>query len=196
MVDDHSGLHKDPVTGEMVSKTELRRRQKQGAKAEKAPAQPATNAKEEKVNEDELNPNQYYELRSRQILKATQSPNPYPHVTRSMTITSFINTYGEEGKHTREPRRKAALHNIRPHGKLIFYEPKEQSRVQPKRKVHFGIHFSGDSKSTSVMNLPSLVTAETEKSLPPCPSPSPEEHLPHVVLSVIWTGSTAPHLAE
>lgn len=75
---------------------------------------------------------QYYELRSRQILnlKATQSPNPYPHkfhVTRS--ITSFIETYGVEDKIKSgtklegvEESLAGRVHNIRPHGKLIFYD--------------------------------------------------------------------------
>ncbi|KAF8724422.1 hypothetical protein AX14_008844 [Amanita brunnescens Koide BX004] len=133
MADEHAGLHKDLVTGELVSKTELKRRQKQRAKESiKAEKAPAANANEEKVNEDDLNPNQYYELRSRQILnlKATQLPNPYPHkfhVTRS--ITSFIKTYGVEdkiGSGTKlegiEESLAGRVHNIRPHGKLIFYD--------------------------------------------------------------------------
>jgi lysyl-tRNA synthetase class 2 len=52
-------LHKDPVTGEMISKTELKRREKQrktaeekAKKAEKAPA-----AKAGKPKEEELTPN-------------------------------------------------------------------------------------------------------------------------------------------
>ncbi|KDQ31687.1 hypothetical protein PLEOSDRAFT_1061805 [Pleurotus ostreatus PC15] len=103
-----TGTHKDPVTGEMISKQELKRREKQRAKeaskASKAAAQPpqakpkASSAAEE---EAKLNPNQYYEIRSRQILqlKASQSPNPYPHkfnVTRS--LESYIGLYGAEGK--------------------------------------------------------------------------------------------------
>ncbi|KAK2460194.1 hypothetical protein APHAL10511_007785 [Amanita phalloides] len=133
MADEHAGLHKDPITGEMISKTELKRRQKQRAKdAKKTPLQQVAKPKEEKIDMDDLNPNQYYELRSRQILhlKATQSPNPYPHkfhVTRS--ITSFIKTYGVDGKIN--PGTKLAgvieslagrIHNIRLHGKLIFYD--------------------------------------------------------------------------
>lgn len=53
-------LHKDPVTGEMISKTELKRREKQrktaeekAKKAEKAPAA----AKAGKPKEEELTPN-------------------------------------------------------------------------------------------------------------------------------------------
>ncbi|KAF8626804.1 hypothetical protein AX17_006461 [Amanita inopinata Kibby_2008] len=137
MATDHAGTHKDPVTGEMISKTELKRREKQRAKeaskANKAPPPQAIKAKEVKPNEDDLNPNQYYEMRSRQILdlKKTQSPNPYPHkfhVTSS--ITSYIRAYGDEGKI--QPGTKlegvkeslaGRIHNIRASGsKLIFYD--------------------------------------------------------------------------
>ncbi|KIY53621.1 lysyl-tRNA synthetase [Fistulina hepatica ATCC 64428] len=104
MATERTGTHKDPVTGELISKQELKRREKQRAKeASKAskPAPAAAKAKEKAQTMDDLNPNQYYEARSRQILnlKGTQSPNPYPHkfnVTRS--ISSFIVEYGAEGK--------------------------------------------------------------------------------------------------
>ncbi|KAH9978896.1 lysyl-tRNA synthetase [Lactifluus volemus] len=52
------------------------------------------------TNKDNLTPNQYFELRSRQILKLreTQSPNPYPHKFEvSRSLTSYITKYGEEG---------------------------------------------------------------------------------------------------
>jgi lysyl-tRNA synthetase class 2 len=76
---------------------------------------------------------QYYELRSRQILhlKETQNPNPYPHkfnVTRS--ITSYIDTYGPEGKipagtklENVQESLAGRVHNIRTQGaKLVFYD--------------------------------------------------------------------------
>ncbi|KAJ8453878.1 hypothetical protein ONZ45_g19529 [Pleurotus djamor] len=105
-----AGTHKDPVTGEMISKQELKRREKQRAKeankASKAATQPqakpkATTSASAAEAEADLNPNQYYELRSRQILalKASQSPNPYPHkfiVTKS--LEHYIRDYGKEGK--------------------------------------------------------------------------------------------------
>ena len=53
-------LYDDPVTGEKISKTELKRRQKQRekekAKEEKAKTQPAVQASKPHV-EEELNPN-------------------------------------------------------------------------------------------------------------------------------------------
>lgn len=82
-----ANLHLDEVTGEMVSKSELKKRAKQRqveAKkaAKKASAQPKPEPKK-KSNDAfaDLDPSQYFEARSRQIqeLKNTQSPNPYPH---------------------------------------------------------------------------------------------------------------------
>ncbi|KAF8893632.1 lysine-tRNA ligase [Infundibulicybe gibba] len=133
-----TGTHKDPVTGEMISKQELKRREKQRAKeASKASKAPAPVQEKEKAvaapSEDDLNPNQYYELRARQIqtLKATQAPNPYPHkfhVTRS--ITSYIEAYGTEGKIPAGTKLEGAteslagrVHNIRTSSaKLRFYD--------------------------------------------------------------------------
>ncbi|KAJ7039874.1 hypothetical protein C8F04DRAFT_1032969 [Mycena alexandri] len=137
MATESTGTHKDPVTGEMISKTELKRREKARAKeankASKAPPAPAASAAATKPAEEDLSPNQYYELRSRQIrhLKETQQPNPYPHkfnVTRS--ITSYIDTYGAEGKipagtklENVQESLAGRVHNIRASGaKLVFYD--------------------------------------------------------------------------
>ncbi|KAI0784655.1 lysyl-tRNA synthetase [Abortiporus biennis] len=133
-----ANLHKDPVTGEMISKTELKRREKQrekdAKKAEKAaaaPPKPAANAAT--TNEDDLNPNQYYELRSRHIqkLKETQSPNPYPHKFEvSISISDYIDKYGLEGKIAAGQKLEGTteylagrIHNIRASGQsLKFYD--------------------------------------------------------------------------
>lgn len=83
-------LHDDPVTGEKISKSELKRRQKQrdvekkkAEKAAKAAALPDRPKKEKSAaaGEEELNPNQYFEIRSRAVnaLRSTKEPNPYPH---------------------------------------------------------------------------------------------------------------------
>lgn len=90
-------LHLDEVTGERVSKSELKKRQKQrqkdAEKAEKLAIQKAKNdanpSKAPKKKEADLTPNQFYEIRSRQVdeLRKTHSPNPYPHkfqVTHSL----------------------------------------------------------------------------------------------------------------
>ncbi|KAI4739333.1 lysyl-tRNA synthetase [Aureobasidium sp. EXF-12298] len=82
-------LYTDEVTGEKVSKTELKKRQKQrekeAKKAEKAATNTAPPAKKKTVSAEEeeahLNPNQYFEIRSRAIqkLRLSHEPNPYPH---------------------------------------------------------------------------------------------------------------------
>ncbi|KAF8271321.1 lysyl-tRNA synthetase [Lactarius quietus] len=108
MATESTGTHKDPVTGDMISKQELKRREKQrekeARKAANAAAQPPASNNDRAgnniANEDNLSPNQYFELRSRQIqrLRETQSPNPYPHkfdVSRS--LTSYVAKYGKEG---------------------------------------------------------------------------------------------------
>ncbi|KAJ2919966.1 hypothetical protein MD484_g494, partial [Candolleomyces efflorescens] len=131
-----AGTHKDPVTGEMISKQELKRREKQrakeAAKAGKAAAAPPPKG-EAKPSEEELNPNQYYELRARQIkhLKETQNPNPYPHkfhVTKS--LEHYVEEYSAEGRIAAGTRLEAKteqlagrIHNIRASGsKLRFYD--------------------------------------------------------------------------
>ncbi|WWD19537.1 lysine-tRNA ligase [Kwoniella shandongensis] len=106
-----ANLHKDEVTGEMISKSELKRRQKErqkaAQKAEKAAAAPATatKAKVEKTSkadaDAELDPTAFHEMRSKEIarLRQTKQPNPYPHkfhVTQS--IPSFVKQWGAEGK--------------------------------------------------------------------------------------------------
>ncbi|KAF2478210.1 lysyl-tRNA synthetase [Lindgomyces ingoldianus] len=98
-------LHLDPVTGENISKSELKRRQKQrdnerkkAEKAEKAAALP-NRPKKEKSAEDaegELNPNQYFEIRSRAInkLRSSKDPNPYPHKFHvNYKVPGFIKEY-------------------------------------------------------------------------------------------------------
>ncbi|KAI0075884.1 lysyl-tRNA synthetase [Panus rudis PR-1116 ss-1] len=133
-----ANLHKDPVTGEMISKTELKRREKQrekeAKKAQKAAAAPAKPAAAAAAgpSEDDLNPNQYYELRSRHIqkLKETQDPNPYPHKFEvSISITHYIEKYGPEGviksgeKLENVTEQLAGrIHNIRQFGALKFYD--------------------------------------------------------------------------
>ncbi|KAI0066183.1 lysyl-tRNA synthetase [Artomyces pyxidatus] len=146
MAAESTGTHKDPLTGEMISKSELKRREKQrerdARKATSAAKAPAAATKAEAVNEDELSPNQYFELRSRQIqkLRETQSPNPYPHKFEvSTSLTTYVNKYGREG--LIKPGEKledvtealaGRIHIIRSFGqKLRFYDlHSEGTRVQ------------------------------------------------------------------
>ncbi|CAN6636976.1 lysine--tRNA ligase, mitochondrial [Trichomonascus vanleenenianus] len=108
VVDEVQKLYLDEETGEKVSKTELKKRQKarQAAakKAAKLAAAPPQAAKARR--EDDLDPNQYYEIRSNQVkeLLKTKNPNPYPHKFHlSIRVDEFVNKYshlkrGEELK--------------------------------------------------------------------------------------------------
>ncbi|KAK9460462.1 uncharacterized protein V1516DRAFT_408373 [Lipomyces oligophaga] len=91
----------DSVTGEQVSKTELKRREKQRAqeakKKEKAAANPAKLSTGKKQDE-ELTPNQYFKIRSREIeaLRKSHNPDPYPHKFHVTTkFHEFISRYAD-----------------------------------------------------------------------------------------------------
>ncbi|KAI0302597.1 lysyl-tRNA synthetase [Russula brevipes] len=134
-----TGTHKDPITGEMISKQHRRQKQREkeariaDSAANRPPAPTRDSATDEIVNEQDLSPNQYFELRSRQIqrLRETQSPNPYPHKFEvSRSLTSYISKYGDEG--LIKPGEKVEditealagrIHSIRSSGqKLRFYD--------------------------------------------------------------------------
>lgn len=139
----------DDVTGEMVSKTELKKRaktrQREADKAKKAAAAPAAPpAASKKKTADEgaaaeaaekdLNPNQYFEIRSRAVnkLRETMSPNPYPH---KFQVTYDLNKFGEEFGHLKSgetARDKviqvgARIFTKRSSGaKLVFYDVRNE----------------------------------------------------------------------
>ncbi|GMM37178.1 lysine--tRNA ligase [Saccharomycopsis crataegensis] len=92
-------LYLDEATGEQVSKSELKKRQKQrqveAKKAEKAKNKPQTAQPKKDIMKD-ITPNQFHELRSRQIneLRTTKTPNPYPHKFKNtIGVTEFIKKY-------------------------------------------------------------------------------------------------------
>ncbi|KAL0077747.1 lysyl-tRNA synthetase [Phycomyces blakesleeanus] len=128
-------LQKDPFTGEMVSKSEIKRRTKQrekeAAKAAKAAAAPVVEkTKSAEEGEDELNPNQYFELRSKSIrhLRETQQPNPYPHKFQvELSLPEFIAKYNDIPTGERQDNQivtvSGRIHNKRAAGaKLRFYD--------------------------------------------------------------------------
>ncbi|ODV75703.1 lysine--tRNA ligase KRS1 [Cyberlindnera jadinii NRRL Y-1542] len=100
-------LYLDEVTGEQVSKSELKKRQKKrendakkAAKAKEAAAKKAASGDKPSKKKDvlqDLTPNQFFEIRSRQIdeLRHTKSPNPYPH---KFNVTKSIRQFLEEFK--------------------------------------------------------------------------------------------------
>nr|POF20147.1 lysine--trna ligase cla4 [Quercus suber] len=131
-------LQKDEVTGEMVSKSELKKRQKQREKdAQRAEREsqrqpPPASKKKTSAGEDEekLNPNQYFEIRSRAVkrMKETNSPNPYPH---KFHVTYDLRNFGKEYGHLKKGETVkdntiaigCRIYNIRTAGEnLRFYE--------------------------------------------------------------------------
>ena len=130
-----ANLHLDEATGEMVSKSELKKRIKQRqieAKkaAKKANAKPVAEPKKKKIDAlADLDPSQYFEARSRQImeLRKTHDPNPYPHKFQvSITNPEFLKKYAhlKRGETLPEERVSVAgrVHNKRESGaKLKFY---------------------------------------------------------------------------
>ncbi|KJY00711.1 lysyl-trna synthetase like protein [Zymoseptoria brevis] len=129
----------DEVTGEKVSKSEFKKRQKlrekEVKKAEKeATRQPPPQAKRKagSAEEDEakLNPNQYFEIRSRAVkrMKETNSPNPYPHKFHvTYDLANFEKDFGhlKKGEFIKEKVMSIGcrIYNIRVAGdNLRFYE--------------------------------------------------------------------------
>ncbi|RMZ90724.1 hypothetical protein DV736_g2053, partial [Chaetothyriales sp. CBS 134916] len=135
---DTANLHLDEVTGERVSKSELKKRiklrEQEAKKAAKAAAAPPKQAPKKKANdeidESNLNPNQYFEIRSGRInrLRETKEPNPYPHKFQINTdLREFVTKYnhfkpGENEKET-EIRVAGRVYVKRESGsKLVFYD--------------------------------------------------------------------------
>ncbi|TIA92548.1 hypothetical protein E3P99_00577 [Wallemia hederae] len=128
---DTANLHKDEVTGEMISKSELKRRLKvREAEAKKASKPKPVVSEKKKEEEVELTPNQYYEIRSRAIqkLRETKNPDPYPHKFHvELSLSGFINKFSslKDGESDKSQVVSVAgrLHNIRASSsKLIFYD--------------------------------------------------------------------------
>ncbi|KAH7392287.1 hypothetical protein DE146DRAFT_662159 [Phaeosphaeria sp. MPI-PUGE-AT-0046c] len=109
--------HTDPVTGEKISKSELKRRTKQREKDEKKkekeaalPARPKKEGKKDDV--EELNPNQYFEIRSNKInaLRASKQPNPYPHKFHvNYQLADFVRDYSHLKKGETEPDKEIRI---------------------------------------------------------------------------------------
>ncbi|KAI7367997.1 Lysine--tRNA ligase [Hortaea werneckii] len=129
----------DEVTGEYISKTELKKRQKQREKEKikaekeatrKPPPPPKRKAGGEQEDESQLNPSQYFEIRSRAIkrMKETQNPNPYPHKFHvNYDLRNLEKEYGhlKKGDLVRDKQISIGcrIYNIRTAGEnLRFYE--------------------------------------------------------------------------
>ncbi|KAK5781851.1 hypothetical protein RI543_000680 [Arxiozyma heterogenica] len=130
-----ANLHLDEVTGEMVSKSELKKRiklrqieAKKAAKKATTQPKPAPKKKKNDLFAD-LDPSQYFEARSRQILelKKTHQPNPYPHKFNvSISNPDFLKKYSYLKRGETLPDEKVSIagriHAKRESGsKLKFY---------------------------------------------------------------------------
>jgi lysyl-tRNA synthetase class 2 len=134
-----ANLHLDEVTGERISKSELKKRQKARQKEEEkqkkaaqraATAPPAKKAGGAEAAEKDLTPNQYFEIRSRTInkLRETKSPNPYPHKFNvTYDLRKFVEEFGHLKSGETAPEKViqigARIHGKRTSGaKLAFYD--------------------------------------------------------------------------
>ncbi|GAB5372713.1 hypothetical protein AAMO2058_001688600 [Amorphochlora amoebiformis] len=124
----------DPETGKPYSKSQWKRIKKQREKekkqaakaAAKAAAAPKTKAKAKDEEEDSLDPNQYFEIRSKRMEKMqSEGFNPYPHkFNASMSIPNFVHKYQDLKKGDKIKTETASLAGRitrkAPSGKLCF----------------------------------------------------------------------------
>ena len=142
-----ANLHLDEVTGERVSKTELKKRQKQRdieeKKRAKAAAVPPSSKKQPQKSAEEmemnLTPNQYFEIQCARIkkLKHSKNPDPYPHkFNASSDLREFLRDYSSlkrgESRTNVEVRVGGRIYTKRSSGpKLFFYDIRSEGvRVQ------------------------------------------------------------------
>ena len=148
----------DGVTGERISKTELKKRLKQREaerrKAEKAAAAPPKPIKNVSAEEEEkeLTPNQYFEIRSRNIenLRSSRNPNPYPHKFQvTCDLREFLKKYEtlERGEQLKDVEVKlgARIYTKRSSGaNLLFYDVRAEGvKIQVMCQAQFS-----DSKTS------------------------------------------------
>ncbi|QKX58634.1 uncharacterized protein TRUGW13939_05759 [Talaromyces rugulosus] len=147
-----SNLILDEVTGEKVSKSEYKRRQKNrekdAKKKEKEAAAPPKTEKQKSTEDEEsdLAPNQYFELRSNKInkLRQTKNPDPYPHKFQvTADARQFLKDYEPlaKGEQRTDVTLQVAgrIFNKRAAGnKLVFYDIRaENVKVQVLCQAQF-----------------------------------------------------------
>lgn len=114
-------------------KAEQKAKEKAEKDAKKAEEQENTPVKKEfkpKINEEEINPNEYFKLRSAAVqeLKKSAATHPYPHKFHvSISLESFLEKYNHltDGQTLDNEKVSVAgrVHSIRESGaKLIFYD--------------------------------------------------------------------------
>ncbi|EGD76371.1 lysyl-tRNA synthetase [Salpingoeca rosetta] len=132
----------DNVNPEGLSKNELKRRQKAARKAEQKAAkaakaaqqQPKEGAKAKAAKEDQLSPDQYYEMRTKLVqgLKTDGPVQPYPHKFHvSISLTEFHRKYEALEKE------QFASETVSVAGRI------QLKRASGKRLVFYDIHGEG-----------------------------------------------------
>lgn len=117
-------LHLDPVTGEHVSKNELKKRQRQREKEREREERARERASDEKVD-----PSKYFENRSAELIKLRETGvlNAWPHkFAVDLTLPAFRKAYGgltpEETDFSQEVSIAGRIMSIRGAGAhLVFY---------------------------------------------------------------------------
>uniref|UniRef100_A0A1L8DFR8 Lysine--tRNA ligase n=1 Tax=Nyssomyia neivai TaxID=330878 RepID=A0A1L8DFR8_9DIPT len=127
-------VEKKPARLISTTPIELKRRQKAEQKAKEKAEKQATvevTKKQEKINEEEISPNEYFKLRSAAIAEFKQRPetDPYPHKFHvSTSLEDFLGKYTTtltDGEMLESVQLSVAgrVHAIRESGaKLIFYD--------------------------------------------------------------------------
>ena len=154
-------LYTDPVTGEQISKKELKKREKMRKKQEEqekkkkekeakgAKAQEGEGNKPKKnKDDDEVDPTKYFENRKAFLLKEIEAgKNPFPHKFNvTIGLPEFIQKYKDitkKGEFLDEVVQVAGrVHSIRKSGaSLIFYDIKSNDakiQIYVNRKNHKG----------------------------------------------------------
>ncbi|KAL5115261.1 lysyl-tRNA synthetase [Pleosporales sp. CAS-2024a] len=167
--------HVDPVTGENISKSELKRRQKQREKdekkKEKEAALPARPKKEGRKDD------QYFEIRSHRInaLRKSKDPNPYPHKFHATNqLPAFLRDYAHLKKGETEPDKEIRM----------------GLRVITQRSASSSLHFyvcKAEGKSVQVM-------CQLQESKADVPFSQQHEHIQRGdIIGVIgYPGRTSP----
>lgn len=133
-------LYTDPVTGEQISKKELKKGKKWEKKKKNKPKRKpkkkpklkkVEETQKEKNDEEELDPTKYFENRKAYLLKKMEAgENPFPHKFQvTITLPEFIKKYADitkKGEFLDEVVQVAGrVNSIRKSGSsLIFYDIK------------------------------------------------------------------------
>ena len=130
-------LHLDPVTKEMISKSELKRRMKKREKeTAKKPISSSKKDDSSSSEDEDLDPRQYYEKQCRSIQKQlADGENPYPNKFQvTLSVPEFLKKFEslKAGEHLENESVSLAgrINTKRSSGtKLVFYDLKADGEM-------------------------------------------------------------------